>query len=348
MDNFSKFLAREVPTTGNDIYSTCLWTGVAVFAAVDRHNQALNMHIKHLPDGGVHPAMPKNLFTHSHRVVAGLKMILAVSREYYDKSLVLKYDVRSIPLKVNTKVFPRMAATVEHKRNTTAIVYPVKLIDQNIGSNQGLVTLLRQLMVEQGMHDGSCTHYEILNVDENIYWRTMKVSCIYLFSPFCFFSKSSMEDSETHLSESSIEDFNTMCVQVMYEKTNAGASLRKYTFCSLAWWHSYKWTTQQAVKVFSSDFLAPWFHHLWPNREFSVSKISHPARTTYLSYIRLAYPKFREQLKNALDRAGLNQRQVALLTNLRDLCEFFIPVVSVCCDDWLLDGWVDICVMDNR
>jgi len=134
----------------------------------------------------------------------------------------------------------------------------------------------------------------------------------------------------------------------MYEKTNSGANLRKYTFCSLAWWHSYKWATQQVVKVFSSDLLAPWFHHLWPKREFNNSKISHPARTTYLSYIRLAYPKFRELLKKALDKQGLNERQVALLTNLRDMCEFFIPVVSVYCVDRQLNCCEEIYVIDMR
>jgi hypothetical protein len=122
----------------------------------------------------------------------------------------------------------------------------------------------------------------------------------------------------------------------MYDKTDSGANLRKYTFCSLAWWHSYKWACKEVVKVFSSDFLAPWFHHVWPKREFSTKKISHPACSTYLSYIRLAYPKFRDSLNQALAREGLNQRQLALLTNLKDMCEFFIPVVSFYCVNCML------------
>jgi hypothetical protein len=189
MDNFSKFIARQVPTTGNDIYSSCLWTGVAVFECDPADDHLYDMRLKHLPDGGVLPAMPDNLLMHSHRIVAGLKLIVANARNYYHRSLVKKYDVRSIPLKVNTKVFPAMADTVEHRRNTTGIVYPMKLIDHNIGSNQGLITCLRQLMEELGMHNDTCTDYEILNVDENIYWRTMKVSCIYLCCSLCFFLK---------------------------------------------------------------------------------------------------------------------------------------------------------------
>ena len=54
-----------------------------------------------------------------------------------------------------------------------------------------------------------------------------------------------------------------------------------------------------------------------------------PAMTTYLSYIRLAYPSFRQQLLDLLGRGDLSVRQRTYLTNLRDLCEYFIPVVTV-------------------
>ena len=187
MDNFSKFIARQVPTTDNGIFSSCLWTGVAVFECDPADDHLYNMQIKHLPNGEVLPAMPDNLLQFRNQITNGLKLIVGNCRRYYDKSLVKKYDVRCIPLKVNTKIFPEMASTVEHKRNTTGIVYPAKLIDHNIGSNQGLVTLLRQLMVELGMDTDTCTDYEILNVDENIYWRTMKVSSIYLCFSALFF-----------------------------------------------------------------------------------------------------------------------------------------------------------------
>jgi hypothetical protein len=180
MDNFSKFIARQVPTTDKGIFSSCLWTGVAVIECDPDDDHKYDMQIKHKPDGAVLPAMPDKLLQHSDRIVNGVTLILGNCRNYYDKSLVKKYDVRCIPLKVNTKIFTDMADIVEHKRNTTGIVYPAKLIEHNIGSNHGLVTLLRQLMVELGMDNDTCTNYEVLNVDENIYWRTMKVSYIYM------------------------------------------------------------------------------------------------------------------------------------------------------------------------
>ena len=113
----------------------------------------------------------------------------------------------------------------------------------------------------------------------------------------------------------------------MYDNSQCGRLLRRYMSLSLAWWHNYKWTTKMIVKVFSNDFIMPLFHHLFPLRGFAINKVGHTALQTYLSYIRLSYPDFRGALNNALLRPGLRVSQRTLLTNLRDMCEFFIPVV---------------------
>lgn len=128
--------------------------------------------------------------------------------------------------------------------------------------------------------------------------------------------------------------------QVVYDKSKAGRSLGKFTGVSFAWWHIYKWATKQIIKVFSSDFIAQWYHHIWPDKKFHIDKVSHSSNTTYLSYIRLAYPMFRADLTAALARPQLDHRQRTLLTNLKDLCEFFIPVVRL-----LLGVAVSYCVM---
>lgn len=115
----------------------------------------------------------------------------------------------------------------------------------------------------------------------------------------------------------------------MYDNSQCGLLLRRYMSLSLAWWHNYKWTTKMIIRVFSNDFIMPLFHHLFPDRGFAIDKVGHTALCTYLSYIRLSYPGFREQLNTALRRDGLRDSQRVLLTNLRDLCEFFIPVVII-------------------
>lgn len=115
----------------------------------------------------------------------------------------------------------------------------------------------------------------------------------------------------------------------MYDRSNCGGKLRKYTSVSLAWWHNYKWATKQIFRVFSSDIMAPLFHHLFPDRKLHVDELSLPSMVTYFNYIRLAYPAFMSNLLNAISVQDLTPRQRTILINIRDLCEFFIPVVYI-------------------
>ena len=117
----------------------------------------------------------------------------------------------------------------------------------------------------------------------------------------------------------------------MYDRSGCGRLLRRYTALSLAWWHNYKWATKQIVRVFGSDFIIPLFHHLFPDRSFAIDKVKHSSLSTYISYIRLAYDSFSAKLSDAVQRDGMNRHQKTILTNLQDLCEFFIPAVTCCC-----------------
>ena len=116
----------------------------------------------------------------------------------------------------------------------------------------------------------------------------------------------------------------------MYDQSHRAIKLRTYTGVSLAWWHSYKWATTKIMQVFGKDIIAPMFHHLFPNKEYAVAKMKLPAMATYLTFIRLAYPSFKQQLDTAAARADLTARQQAVLGNMTDLVEFFIPVVMFC------------------
>ena len=101
---------------------------------------------------------------------------------------------------------------------------------------------------------------------------------------------------------------------------------------SLAWWHNYKWATYRIMSVFSVDFIAPLFHNLFPDRSFDVKKMSVPAATAILSYIRLSYMSVKPDLDAAIGLGNsVNPTFMVLLMNLRDLFEYFIPVVSMCC-----------------
>lgn len=172
IDNFSKTLARSIPTMAKDVYSSNLWTGIAVFGSpsfvgVDNVRYA---------NGDVVDAMPKDLFGTADSVTAALKYVHEENKLLFNESMVNRYRITNIPMKVDTKLYPHMKELISHPRNTLANVYPYKLVEHNIGSNIGLINVIRQIYDEYGMGDETCTRYVSLNLDENIYWRVLKVS----------------------------------------------------------------------------------------------------------------------------------------------------------------------------
>ena len=113
----------------------------------------------------------------------------------------------------------------------------------------------------------------------------------------------------------------------MYDRTNCGQNLRRFTAVNLAPWHNYKWASYQIMRVFGRDFIGPFFHALFPDVAFDTNKMRFPAVCTLLSYMRLAYPQFRERLIIARQQPAVNNRALSLLDNMWSMFEFFIPVV---------------------
>ena len=176
-DNFSKFQARQVPTIKKDIFASCLWTGVTVneYTGPD-----VNFALRIDDDGLVIPAMPNDLFVYEDIMIQGIHEIYNEGRERYDMSLVKKYDIVNVPLKVDTKRFPELAETMNSIKNTTKHINPFKLIKHNIGSNLGLATIMREYQEDQKMSlHGYVQNYSTVNTDENIFYRGMKV-CVFL------------------------------------------------------------------------------------------------------------------------------------------------------------------------
>ena len=176
IDNFSKTLARQCPSMSKGVYSSCLWTGMAVFSD-DRH-AGLDGTVQ-MADGRPVPAMPDNIVQHSELVMAGLKFVHSEGRDYLHRSLVHKYGVNNIPLKIID------GADQQHQHSDVAhsmrIVHPMKLLDKNIGSNPGLVSILKEDIYDKyGMGTDDCETYVNINVDENIFWRILKVPCVVL------------------------------------------------------------------------------------------------------------------------------------------------------------------------
>jgi hypothetical protein len=112
----------------------------------------------------------------------------------------------------------------------------------------------------------------------------------------------------------------------MYDHSGAGEKLRQFCSLHLAWWHNYKHASLCLWKFFAKDFFAGMHHCLFPGHPFYVSP---PLSSviTQLSYVRLGYPAFREDLRKALSNENLQRHNKTVLSNLQCLCEFLIPVV---------------------
>jgi hypothetical protein len=174
VDNFSKNRGYSVPNVDRGVYASCLWTGASVFRCED---QTISDSVVLCANGSVRPAMPENILERQEAVALTVQSVLREDYMLFDDSLVNKYDVRTIPLKVDTQKFPEIAHIIDHPMNSLDNVYPAGLMDINIGSNRGLAIILRKMYTEHGMEPGgSCDRYLSLNVDENIFWRTLKVT----------------------------------------------------------------------------------------------------------------------------------------------------------------------------
>lgn len=174
VDNFSKVFRKSIPRAADGTYNSCMWTGYAAFVAEDSNVQTTLLVA---PNGRTVPGMPSELCSAVSvaRVKEGIEYVHADLRTQYDGSVVLLYDVRNVPPKIDTKRHIQMKHIVDHVKNSTHNVHPLKLFKKNIGSNEGLIAVLADIAKTYGMVDDTCSDYVTLNVDENIYWRILKV-----------------------------------------------------------------------------------------------------------------------------------------------------------------------------
>jgi hypothetical protein len=177
LDNFSKTISRTVPTLAKGVYSSMLWAGVCIFAHPDK---SIDDSVRHDAIGDVIPAMPDNLLAGQNTVTRAVYAVLREGVKYLEVSLVHKYSVRHIPPKIDVKVFPELTGVINNPINSLAYVYPSKLIEENVGSNRGLVSIIRSMYEEWKMDTDECKRYKSMNLDENIYWRVLKVECLLL------------------------------------------------------------------------------------------------------------------------------------------------------------------------
>jgi hypothetical protein len=176
LDNFSKLRALQIPNLEMGAWQSCLWTGRAFrLSRVD-----VDMTVRHDAKNEVLPAMPDDIF---EMYPATKNQFLHVTYTQpdcptlYSTSLTTTLKVNNVPLKPLAVSLRRAdhKAAVEESHDGLSTCYPEGICTLNIGSNRGLIRLLRN------HHDTFCVEqkgqrYTSLNVDNNIFDRVIKVN----------------------------------------------------------------------------------------------------------------------------------------------------------------------------
>ena len=114
----------------------------------------------------------------------------------------------------------------------------------------------------------------------------------------------------------------------MYDVSDGGKQLRRYTSANLAWWHTYKHVGFTLWKLFADSIFAKIWHALYPGHTFFVENNNWPSCQAHMLYVHLVYPSIRVQLREAFEQQIDKAHVRVTLENMLFLCEFAIPVVS--------------------
>lgn len=175
IDNFSKVHACKIPTIDVGAWRDCLWTGIAL----KKYNATvpLTMDLQTDEKERVVPAMPDDLFGTEEQLLTLLNKY-KLSSEYQEECLVRIWEVDTVPMKPS-------ASKVEQDDWRRALcgdgdklsqMYPKEIVAVNVGSNEGLAHVMRGHYEDNKQHiPNECKTYSALNVDENIFKRTLKV-----------------------------------------------------------------------------------------------------------------------------------------------------------------------------
>ena len=148
---------------------------MAVFSYPGNHD--LDGSVQKDDEGDVIPAMPTDILSRQQEVMAGLKYIHKQGDNYLPDSLVQRYSVCNVPPKIDISTYPELKQDSHLRMHSMDIVFPHKLVEENVGSNRGLLIILKQEFYDKNnMGSGECGEYVNLNLDENIFWRTLMVT----------------------------------------------------------------------------------------------------------------------------------------------------------------------------
>ena len=173
VDNFSKCYAVALQGIASGAFRDCNWTGQAIKVY---QGDAVSVDL-----GGV-PAMPDRIFD-TGTAMAVQETIGNLCQEgwlFLPMSLVTRFKVNTIPVKpvVDPLSHPELQSILNESRDGLRNFHPMSIMPQNIGSNRGLMMILKHISDSRP----NTSSYQFLCADCNIFMRIMKVTSDHIHS----------------------------------------------------------------------------------------------------------------------------------------------------------------------
>jgi hypothetical protein len=185
-DNFSKIISHRTPKLLRGAWSGCLWTGVAIVKFFAAEGSTVNMEFVY-NEGELVWAMPPRLASEQMMVLGKVIIVSKKTKERFDTSLCCEMKVNCVPLK--PKAPPgdvRLAKLLAQSRDGCGNFYPESILAPNIGSNLGLMAILKGFCDERDIYTAAGPgRYYMINCDINIYNRILRVCCRLCPDNFC-------------------------------------------------------------------------------------------------------------------------------------------------------------------
>ena len=157
-------------------WKECLWTGKAVMSVEMRGSDIRPPLVSEME----HPAMPFNLFASDHIEAVTKDCVSGYRKDrhnFHSKSISVLTKVNTIPPKpcVKDGKEPHKKSKILSSGKALDTFHPEALLADNIGSNEGLMQILRNMYDDFKKRPKSERRLQILVMDVNIYKRVVKV-----------------------------------------------------------------------------------------------------------------------------------------------------------------------------
>ena len=118
----------------------------------------------------------------------------------------------------------------------------------------------------------------------------------------------------------------------MYDSSGLASTLRGFCSINLGLWHIYKQASVLLWREYGRTVFAPLLHRLMCTAHYTRSPLAMVTR--YMTFIRIAYPDFRDDYLDVITNENLRSDQLHIALDVLDLCELWIPVVAASSPAW--------------